>query len=223
VPASGPAAAKPQADSNAGGQQPQQQSSTLQQQGSPRPSVPVQQPHADAPAAPGAPAAAPAPATPPAPAAHTAARSAPIAPPTPVPLARAAETVEHVLRLASANGVTHARIQLHPAELGTVDVHLRQTADGLVAKVIAHSPDAVQQLQQAAGDLRRSLEQQGLNLLGLDVGHSGDERSAGRSGEGPSDGRPGPGGDQNGESAADEATTTSSMQLPNGVLVDVLA
>jgi flagellar hook-length control protein FliK len=146
-----------------------------------------------------------------------------------VPLSRAAENVEHVLRLASTRGgFTHARIELHPASLGSVDVHLRQTADGLMATVTAHSPEAVQQLQQAAGELRRQLEDQGVNLAGLDIGQSaGDERSAGRAGaELGEDGQPSAGGrgdrdDANGAEA--EVTTNSTLRLPNGVLVDVLA
>ncbi len=141
-----------------------------------------------------------------------------------VPLGRTAETVETVLRVAAARGVTHARINLRPAELGAVDVHLRSTPDGLVARVVAHSPEAVQTLQQAAGDLRRSLEEQGLTLLNLDIGQSG-ERSTGRSGSDAgglgrgnrqgSDGLPADG--------ADNSTTETTLRLPNGVLVDVLA
>jgi flagellar hook-length control protein FliK len=143
-----------------------------------------------------------------------------------VPLARAAENVEHVLRLASQRGVTHARIALNPAELGSIDVHLRHTSDGIVARVVAHSPEAVQQLQQAAADLRRSLEDKGLNLLNLDVGHSGDERSAGAAGHGFGDGgnrTSGGSGDAGETAGTGETTTTSTLQLPNGVLVDVLA
>jgi flagellar hook-length control protein FliK len=145
---------------------------------------------------------------------------------TPVPLTRAAETVEHVLRLASARGVTHARLVLRPDELGSVDIHLRQTADGLAARVVATTPEAVQQLQQAAADLRRSLEQQGVNLIALDIGHSDHDRSAGRSGAGTGEQA---GNGHGGQSASDaaagdaEATDNKTLQLPNGVLVDVLA
>ena len=67
-------------------------------------------------------------------------------PATPVPLARAAETVEHVLRMASARGVTQARIALHPAELGSIDIHLRHTAEGVMARVVAHTGEATQAL-----------------------------------------------------------------------------
>ena len=148
---------------------------------------------------------------------------------TPVPLARAAENVEHVLRLAANRGVTHARIALNPQSLGSVDVHLRHTADGLVATVVAHSPEAAQQLQQAAADLRRQLEGQGVNLLSLDIGQSaGDERSASRAGAGFGDDGRGEGrahSNGTGSAAGPDAETTvkSTLQLPNGVLVDVLA
>ena len=232
-----PAQAKPsqQGDSPAGGgqQQPGQQQTPQQQAQQPQPQ---QQPldqarnavraysatqQADAPATqPAAPSATPA--TP-----SAAVRPADVATPaTPVPLARAAETVEHVLRLASARGVSHARVMLRPAELGSIDIHLRQTSEGLVARVVAATPEAAQQLQQAAGDLRRSLEQQGLTLVGLDIGQSGGDRLAGRSGASAGDGE-GAHGDQPGGTDAsaddDDETTSETLQLPNGVLVDVLA
>jgi flagellar hook-length control protein FliK len=149
-----------------------------------------------------------------------------LVPATPVPLSRAAETVEHVLRLGSDRGVTHARIALRPAELGSIDVHLRQTSQGLVAKVVAHEAVAVQTLQQAAGDLRRSLEQQGLTLLNLDIGQSG-ERSAGRSGAdtgGLAGGRrEWTGAEDTALDGLESTSTETSLRLPNGVLVDVLA
>jgi len=148
------------------------------------------------------------------------------APATPVPLARAAEAVEHVLQLASQRGVTHARIALHPQELGSIDVHLRSTSEGIVARVVAHAPEAAQQLQQAAADLRKSLEQQGLNLLNLDIGHQDDGRSTGRAGAGTDGSGQGAGGSSAGAGdgdGGDETSTETSLQLPNGVLVDVLA
>ena len=126
-----------------------------------------------------------------------------------------------MLRLASARGVTHARIALRPAELGSVDVHIRSTAEGLVARVVAHTAEAVQTLQHAANDLRRSLEEQGLNILNLDIGQSG-ERSAGRSGSDAGDSPPGR------VARAQPMPMTqprkaSTLRLPYGVLVDVLA
>jgi flagellar hook-length control protein FliK len=140
---------------------------------------------------------------------------------TPVPLARSAEAVEHVLRLASSRGVTHARIALRPADLGAVDVHIRSTAEGLVARVVAHSAEAVQTLQHAAGDLRRSLEEHGLNLMSLDISQSG-ESGTGRAGS-ESDERRAPDGSPAGTDPDESTTETTTLRLPTGVLVDVLA
>jgi flagellar hook-length control protein FliK len=172
--------------------------------------------------APAAPVASTAPVAPAAPA-EAARPAVPAA--TPVPLTRSAEAVEHVLRLASSRGVTHARIALHPVELGSVDVHIRSTSDGLVARVVAHSTEAVQTLQHAANDLRKSLEEQGLNVLSLDIGQSG-ERSAGRSSADAGELASGDSrGDAESGADADDASTTqtSTLRLPDGVLVDVLA
>jgi flagellar hook-length control protein FliK len=127
--------------------------------------------------------------------------------------------VEHVLRVvASRGGVTHARIALQPESLGSIDVHIRSTPDGIVARVMAHTPEAVQTLQNAAGDLRQSLEEQGLNLTSLDIGQPGERRAGDREherghGSGPDDGGP----------IENDNTTTETLRLPSGVLVDVLA
>jgi hypothetical protein len=185
-------------------------------------------------AAPAAPTTAPAtPATPLASAPGSAPADVPL-PVRAVGLEHAVETVRLALRHGAERGVTHARISLTPRELGTVEVHLRQTADGLVARVVAEHAGAVQQLQQAGAELRRSLESQGLVLLRLDIGASGDE-AAGRRGAAFDtaaafgDGERGRGaaaGDplaalDGVDSDTDPAATT--LQLPNGALVDVLA
>jgi flagellar hook-length control protein FliK len=59
---------------------------------------------------------------------------------------------------------------MHPEELGTVEIRLHYGADGISATVHADNPQAAQTLQQAAPDLRRALEAQGMTLLSLDVG-----------------------------------------------------
>jgi flagellar hook-length control protein FliK len=171
------------------------------------------------------PAAQPAPVAPATSAAPASAPATPVAAATPVPLARAAEAVEHVLLLASSRGVTHARIALNPADLGSVDVHIRSTSEGLVARVVAHSAEAVQTLQHAAGDLRRSLEEQGLKVLDLDIGQPG---QSGQSGAGRAGSEAGGRSRYDGSPAStdsDDATTTetTTLRLPSGVLVDVLA
>jgi flagellar hook-length control protein FliK len=138
-------------------------------------------------------------------------------------LDQAAETVEATIRLAAQRGVGHARIALRPAELGGIEIRLRQTAAGLAATVVAEAPEAAQLLQQAAGELRRSLEDQGLQLLRLDVSVA-DDRTPGRSAD-PSGQRPDGGdrhrGEEPAEAMTDDELGAEAVPLPNGVLIDV--
>jgi len=150
-----------------------------------------------------------------------------------VGLEHAVETVRLALRAAADRGVTHARISLTPRELGSIEVHLRQTADGLVARVVAEHAAAAQLLQNAGADLRRQLESQGLTLLRLDIGASGEQgggaRANGGSGFGANagNGRNGSGSDTDPlappDGTTDQTSTTTTLALPNGALVDVLA
>ena len=153
-----------------------------------------------------------------------------------VTLQHAVETVKLALRAGAERGVTHARITLTPVDLGSIDVHLRHTSDGLVARVVADSTGAAQLLQQSADDLRRTLEQQGVQLLRLDIGASGEQagQAGAQQGFGAfADGGVGSGGRRasltTGESvlglAADRGAEQprGSLALPNGVIVDVLA
>jgi len=152
-----------------------------------------------------------------------------------VGLEHAVETVRLALRAAAERGVSHARISLTPRELGTIEVHLRQTSDGLVARVVAQHAAAAQLLQDGGADLRRQLEQSGLTLLRLDIGASGEQ--AGRSGRDAlangGTAANGDGGSRRGAPTDDdplapldgttETTATATLALPNGALVDVLA
>jgi flagellar hook-length control protein FliK len=148
-----------------------------------------------------------------------------------VRLSHAAEAVENAIRIGSARGVTHARMSLNPAELGGVEIRLQQTAQGLSASVVASGAEAAQVLQQAAHDLRRQLEAQGIELTRLDISYSGEQREGARSAQaGQGDGeRRSPAGDgsaatDGGElTPTDDTTVKSTIELPDGVLVDVLA
>jgi flagellar hook-length control protein FliK len=122
-------------------------------------------------------------------------------------------------------------MSLRPAELGGVEIRLQQTAGGLIASVVADGVEAAQLLQQAGQDLRRQLEAHGIELQRLDISHSGEERSGKRSAEtltggeqrssaGNDNSHATDGGDLN---PNDEAMATSTLELPDGVLVDVLA
>jgi flagellar hook-length control protein FliK len=144
-----------------------------------------------------------------------------------VGLDRAVETVRLALSAAAENRVTRARIELSPRELGGIEIHLRQTADGLVARVVAQHAGAAQLLQHAGGELRRSLETQGLTLLQLDIGASG-EQGGQAAGEQRGFGGAGSGASADGDALSrDDAPATDASErtltLPNGALVDVLA
>jgi flagellar hook-length control protein FliK len=170
---------------------------------------------------------APGPSTPSTAPATVAAPAAP-APAAGVPLQQAVDTVRLTLSTAAQRGVTRARIALRPEELGGVEVHLRHTAEGLSARVVAEAPEAAHLLSQAAGELRRTLEQQGLSLVRIDVATAGDDApgtGAGAAGNERRDGRRHAGGRPGDIAASDTDQTIAerTIELPNGALVDVLA
>jgi flagellar hook-length control protein FliK len=127
--------------------------------------------------------------------------------------------------VTATQGGASATIVLHPQELGTVEIRLHYGDDGITATVHAENPQAAQTLQQAAPDLRRALQAQGMTLLQLDV-RDGREQ--------PADGRPASGGrtkggssaaaDGDDEVAAVEGVSVDPSRLPApGSSVDVLA
>jgi flagellar hook-length control protein FliK len=144
-----------------------------------------------------------------------------------VRLEQAAETVRTTIAMAARQGSSSARIQLSPASLGGLQIHLQRTADGLVARVIAEHPEAAQTLAQNGDDLRRSLQQSGITLLRLDIGSS-DQRDA------PAEQQPGAGGSASrsgtgtDDATLDPVSDAASMQtsvhdLSDTALVNVLA
>jgi flagellar hook-length control protein FliK len=149
----------------------------------------------------------------------------PAAPPTPVRLPHAPEAVENTIRIGQARGVTHARLQLHPADLGGVEIHLTHTSDGLVARVTTDVHQAAQVLQQAGDDLRRQLQAQGIDLQRLDIGVAGEpghDAGAAQERHAGGEGRPSETAHAE-EGPSAEARANDPIELPDGVLVDVLA
>jgi flagellar hook-length control protein FliK len=145
-----------------------------------------------------------------------------------VPLYRAPHVAAAVIHLAQQHGVTHARINLKPAELGGIEVRLHSSPQGISAHLVADSPEAAKALHQASDDLRRQLESRDVTLLSLDVSTSNgdDGRPAGFGADAGRDGGPStPGGrygSRESEQPAD-APAETTLVLPDGVLVDVLA
>jgi len=207
--------------------------------------APAEEP--SAPAQPSAPAAAPspaqakaepqaaAPATPSTPVTATPAVQTPAqvtgqaAPHRAVPLHRAPAAVATLLHVAAERGITRARMAVKPAELGGIEIRLQTTAAGVAAQVVADSPEAARLLAQAGDDLRRALEARDVNLVSLEVSTSGDQQRESARGEwsdGDGDdagrfGSPNRGGVEG--DAEPTPTTHSVIELPGGLLVDVLA
>jgi flagellar hook-length control protein FliK len=144
-------------------------------------------------------------------------------------VAQAAERVQELVRIATTRaGNARATLQLRPEALGQVDVHLRTTKEGLVATIAAHDQAGLDALQSAANELKRTLEDRGVQLHSLDLqlgsgsgfSNQGDagQASSGKGGRSASYGL-------DGEDADDELelniSRTPSAQL--GELVDVTA
>lgn len=151
-------------------------------------------------------------------------------PPTGPLLSPQVHRMQALVELAVGRGQASANLELHPAELGTVQVRLRSVAGGgLTATMTVDRPEALQGLQAAADQLRQSLEDQGVEIVRLDFGLSaqarGDEARTGAR----SDGRDASGGNsrRGGMDAVtdhdhDDAPVTVRPLIP-GALVDVRA
>jgi flagellar hook-length control protein FliK len=139
------------------------------------------------------------------------------------PLHRAPVAVAALLHVAADRGITRARIALKPVELGGIEIRLQTTAGGVAAQVVADSPEAAKLLAQAGDDLRRALEARDVTLLSLEVSTSGDERrESARGGERAPAAEPrGPA--TTPDTAPEPATEPTVIELPGGLLVDVLA
>jgi flagellar hook-length control protein FliK len=138
-----------------------------------------------------------------------------------VGLSEAVETVKTTIELGARQGFSEAKIQLAPANLGQITIHLQKTADGIVAKVVADHSAAAQTMQQGGDDLRRSLQNSGLHLLRLDIETRGDQRGSANGGTQTSQSERTAG--ENETAADDGASQPTTIVLPNGALVNVLA
>jgi len=139
-------------------------------------------------------------------------------------LSRAIENVRATIELGARQGFSLALIKLAPVALGEIRIHLQRTDAGLVARVVTEHAAAAQTLQQGSGELRRSLQAAGVNVLRLDIETRQDSGAA----------SPNPGGQASptgrvGRASDDEATDDvpapvhTTIVLPSGALVNVLA
>jgi flagellar hook-length control protein FliK len=138
------------------------------------------------------------------------------------------ESIGATIELAAREGISRARIELQPADLGHISIRLTQTSEGLRARVSADTPAGAQALAQGRSELRQSLSSLGVSLLRLDIGSFAQSQT--RGGEqgfaGPSKRVAVPGahvvaeeGEPSGESAEPGRPNGPAM----GEIVDVLA
>ena len=139
-----------------------------------------------------------------------------------VGLSEAVETVKTTIELGARQGFSEAKIQLAPANLGQITIHLQKTSDGIIAKVVADHSAAAQTMQQGGDDLRRSLQDSGLHLLRLDIETRGDQRGSANCGAQTSQSDR-TAGDNDAAAGDDGASQPTTIVLPNGALVNVLA
>jgi flagellar hook-length control protein FliK len=156
-------------------------------------------------------------------------QAAPTATAPGVPLSEAAQKVSDMISMGARNGISQARIQLSPESLGSIQIRLQQTSDGLVAHVVTEHPEAAKLLAQNGEDLRRSLQQNGSTLLRLDIESSDQRRSSAQQQAAASftgSGRPGGTDDDPEEDAADPVASVTEIPtygLSSSALVNVLA
>jgi hypothetical protein len=147
------------------------------------------------------------------------------APERAVPLHRAPAAVGTLLHVAVERGISRAKMALRPAELGGIEIRLQATAGGVAAQVVADSPEAARLLAQAGDDLRRALEARDVTLISLEVSTSGDQQQQSARGEWTDGGDAGLSSSHGREAGDAEPvpTTQTVIELPGGLLVDVLA
>jgi len=154
-----------------------------------------------------------------------------------VNLHQAIEAVHATVEMATRQGLSQARIELEPAELGAIRIHLTQTAQGLIARVSADTPAAAQALAEGRSELRQSLTSLGLTALHLN-GSASDQAGMQQQHDPASRGHdlfgPSPNPDRSADPQADEDHDTGAGDAPSdltpaapgstrGALVDVLA
>ncbi len=145
-------------------------------------------------------------------------------------LAEAAEKVASTISMGARNGVSVARIQLAPDSLGSIQIHLQRSSDGsIVARVITEHPEAADTLSQGGDDLRRQLQQNGTNLVRLDIQSSNQQqRSSTQEQAGTASGAGSSRGDDGDEDGTADPVTGVSNDIPThslsgSALVNVLA
>ncbi len=141
------------------------------------------------------------------------------------------DAIRATVAIAARQGSTQARIALQPEELGGIRIHLSQTSDGLLARLVGETAAGAQALEAGRTELHRTLSSLGLPLLRMDIGSQSqpqanprEERFAGRPGGGALVGVAQQEEELDGPEQVSGAENTSRhVELAGGGLVNVLA
>lgn len=141
------------------------------------------------------------------------------------------DAIRATVAIAARQGSTQARIALQPEELGGIRIHLSQTSDGLLARLVGETAAGAQALEAGRTELHRTLSSLGLPLLRMDIGSQSqpqanprEERFAGRPGGGALMGAAQQEQELDGPEQVSGAENTSRhVELAGGGLVNVLA
>jgi flagellar hook-length control protein FliK len=80
------------------------------------------------------------------------------------------DSIRATIELAVRQGSAQARLALQPEELGGIRVHLSQTSEGLLARLVPETQAGAQALADGRSELHRSLSSLGVTLLRMDLG-----------------------------------------------------
>jgi flagellar hook-length control protein FliK len=118
------------------------------------------------------------------------------------------------MKLLLRDGVREARLQLHPAELGRLQVSVSTDGDQARVSFIADTAAARDAIEQSMPRLRDMLEQNGLQLAQSDV----EQRDLDQRGEGDADADPKTLADATDESADTGNQGVAASHLRSGVI-----
>ncbi len=96
--------------------------------------------------------------------------------PVALPGVHAAELVEQVVKHLHSRlegGPTSMHLQLHPAELGAIDVQVTSTAQGVSVSFVTEQASTGRLLETQANQLRQTLTESGVQLAGLNINQHG--------------------------------------------------
>ncbi|MES2683678.1 MAG: flagellar hook-length control protein FliK [Pseudomonadota bacterium] len=127
------------------------------------------------------------------------------------------ERLGEVIQWRLGEGLKEARIEIHPRELGAVDIRLSMDERGLSVQLNAAQASTRDLLQQELPRLRESLQQGGVLLADAQVGRegAGQQQSPARTSQGSFGQRA-----RDADEAAEAAPVTTAWRLRRGLLDD---